>query len=59
MHIRSLLILQYDNRIVESTDARLFGLTDAVVQERRRYVKHVKSEIEVSNRISVEAFGQS
>jgi hypothetical protein len=34
-------------RIVESTGARLFGLTDAEVLVRRRYVKHVKSEIEV------------
>jgi hypothetical protein len=37
------------NRIVESTDARLFGLTDGEVQKRRRYVKQVKSEIEVGN----------
>jgi hypothetical protein len=35
-------------RIVESTDSRLFGLTEAEVQNRRRYVGRVKGEIEVS-----------
>lgn len=35
------------HRIVESTDARMFGLDDAEVQERRRYVGHVRREIEV------------
>lgn len=34
-------------RIVESTDARMFGLNDAEVQKRRRYVGHVRKEIEV------------
>jgi Syntaxin 6, N-terminal len=36
------------HRIVESTDSRLFGLTEADVQSRRRYVGRVKGEIEVS-----------
>jgi len=35
------------NRIVESTDARLFGLEDGEVKERRRYVAYVRGEIEV------------
>ena len=34
-------------RIVESTDARMFGLDEAEVQKRRRYVGHVRKEIEV------------
>lgn len=34
-------------RIVESMDARMFGLDDAEVQKRRRYVVHVRKEIEV------------
>jgi len=34
-------------RIVESTDARMFGLDDAEVQKRRRYVGHVRKELEV------------
>ena len=34
-------------RIVESTDARMFGLDDAEVQRRRQYVSHVRKEIEV------------
>ena len=34
-------------RIVESTDARLFGLDDAEVQKRRRYVGYVRTEIRV------------
>ena len=36
-----------DNRIVESTDARMFGLEDAEVQRRRRYVGDVQKEIQV------------
>jgi len=36
-------------RIVESTDARMFGLDDAEVQKRRRYVGHVRKEIEVGS----------
>lgn len=35
------------NRIVESTDARMFGLDDAEVQRRRRYVSDVRKEIQV------------
>ena len=34
-------------RIVESTDARMFGLDDAEVQRRRQYVVHVRKELEV------------
>lgn len=34
-------------RIVESTGARMFGLDDTEVMERRRYVGHVRREIEV------------
>jgi hypothetical protein len=34
-------------RIVESTDARMFGLDDGEVANRRRYVTHVRREIEV------------
>ncbi|KAJ7666253.1 t-SNARE [Mycena polygramma] len=33
-------------KIVESTDARMFGLDDMEVQERRRYVAHVRKEID-------------
>lgn len=36
-------------RIVESTDSRLFGLDDAEVQKRRRYVSHVQTEIQVGS----------
>jgi hypothetical protein len=32
---------------VESTDARMFGLDDAEVQRRRRYVGDVRREIQV------------
>jgi hypothetical protein len=34
-------------RIVETTGARMFGLDDGEVVQRRRYVSHVRSEIEV------------
>jgi hypothetical protein len=34
-------------RIVEATGARMFGLDDGEVIQRRRYVSHVRSEIEV------------
>lgn len=34
-------------RIVESTGARMFGLDDAEVSERRRYVGRVRREIQV------------
>jgi hypothetical protein len=34
-------------RIVESTGARMFGLDDAEVTERRRYVGRVRREIQV------------
>ncbi len=33
--------------VVESTGARLFGLEESEVMERRRYVGHVRREIEV------------
>ncbi|KAJ7719767.1 t-SNARE [Mycena olivaceomarginata] len=33
-------------KIVESTDARMFGLDDMEVQERRRYVVHVRKQID-------------
>ncbi|KAK7044659.1 SNARE domain protein, partial [Favolaschia claudopus] len=33
-------------KIVESTDARMFGLDEMEVQERRRYVVHVRKEID-------------
>jgi hypothetical protein len=33
--------------MVESTDARLFGLDDIEVQNRRKYVGHVRRELEV------------
>lgn len=35
------------SRIVESTGARMFGLDEAEVMERRRYVGRVKREIQV------------
>ncbi|KAF7318950.1 SNARE domain protein [Mycena chlorophos] len=38
--------LEESVKIVESTDARMFGLDDAEVQERRRYVGHVRREID-------------
>ncbi|KDR80137.1 hypothetical protein GALMADRAFT_242387 [Galerina marginata CBS 339.88] len=38
--------LEESVKIVESTDARMFGLDDAEVQKRRRYVGHVRKEIE-------------
>ena len=34
-------------RMVETTGARMFGLDDGEVIQRRRYVSHVRSEIEV------------
>jgi len=34
-------------KIVESTGARMFGLDDGEVIQRRRYVSHVRSQIEV------------
>ena len=34
-------------RIVETTGARMFGLEEAEVQERRAFVEHVRREIEV------------
>lgn len=34
-------------RIVENTGARLFGLEEAEVMERRRYVGFVRKEIDV------------
>ena len=34
-------------RIVESTGAQMFGLDDAEVTERRRYVGRVRREIQV------------
>lgn len=37
----------YPDRMVESTDARMFGLDDAEVQRRRRYVGDVRKEIQV------------
>lgn len=48
----SLLII---NRIVESTDARMFGLDDAEVQRRRRYVSDVHKEIQVRSFLIVQA----
>ncbi|KAJ3492273.1 hypothetical protein NLJ89_g11262 [Agrocybe chaxingu] len=39
--------LEESVKIVESTDARMFGLDDAEVQNRRRYVGHVRKEIEM------------
>ena len=33
--------------VVETTGARLFGLEESEVMERRRYVGHVRREIEV------------
>lgn len=42
--VRSMLTLP---RIVESTDARMFGLDDKEVQSRRQYVTHVRKELEV------------
>ncbi|KAJ7634802.1 t-SNARE [Roridomyces roridus] len=38
--------LEESVKIVESTDARMFGLDDLEVQERRRYVIHVRKEID-------------
>ena len=35
------------DRIVESTDARMFGLTDGEVMGRRQYVERVKRDIQV------------
>lgn len=50
-HIRVLLISH--PRIVESTDARLFGLDDAEVQKRRQYVGYVRTEIRVGSTYSL------
>ena len=33
--------------MVETTGARMFGLDDGEVIKRRRYVSHVRSEIQV------------
>ncbi|KAJ7512676.1 t-SNARE [Mycena galericulata] len=38
--------LEESVKIVESTDARMFGLDDMEVQERRRYVGYVRKEID-------------
>ncbi|RDB30032.1 Syntaxin-10 [Hypsizygus marmoreus] len=38
--------LEESVKIVESTDARMFGLDDAEVQRRRRYVSDVRKEIQ-------------
>ncbi|KAF7316324.1 SNARE domain protein [Mycena indigotica] len=38
--------LEESVKIVESTDARMFGLDDTEVQDRRRYVGHVRREID-------------
>lgn len=38
--------LEESVKIVESTDARMFGLDDAEVQRRRRYVSDVHKEIQ-------------
>ncbi|KAJ7100264.1 t-SNARE [Mycena belliarum] len=38
--------LEESVKIVESTDARMFGLDDTEVHERRRYVVHVRKEID-------------
>ncbi|KAJ7485372.1 t-SNARE [Mycena latifolia] len=38
--------LEESVKIVESTDARMFGLDDMEVQERRRYVVHVRKELD-------------
>jgi len=38
--------LEESVKIVESTDARLFGLSDGEVKERRQYVGYVRGEIE-------------
>ncbi|KAF5356741.1 hypothetical protein D9756_006684 [Leucocoprinus leucothites] len=38
--------LEESVKIVESTDARMFGLDDAEVSKRRKYVGHVRKEIE-------------
>jgi len=39
--------LEESVKIVESTGARMFGLDDGEVIQRRRYVSHVRNEIEV------------
>lgn len=41
------LIFTQHGRIVESTGARMFGLDDVEVTKRRKYVGHVRKEIEV------------
>ncbi|KAF8875421.1 snare protein TLG1/Syntaxin [Gymnopilus junonius] len=46
--------LEESVKIVESTDARMFGLDDAEVQRRRQYVGHARKEIE-SMRATVSA----
>ncbi|TFK34482.1 t-SNARE [Crucibulum laeve] len=38
--------LEESVKIVESTDARMFGLDDSEVSKRRKYVSHVRREIE-------------
>lgn len=40
-------LLNVSSRIVESTGARMFGLEEAEVMERRRYVGFVRREIDV------------
>ncbi|KAF9528353.1 t-SNARE [Crepidotus variabilis] len=44
--------LEESVKIVESTDARMFGLDETEVSKRRRYVGHVRKEIE-NMRVSV------
>ena len=35
------------HRIVETTGARMFGIEDVELQERKKYVMHVRRELEV------------
>ena len=46
-HFRAAASIYLLSRIVETTGARMFGLDDREVIQRRRYVSHVRNEIEV------------
>lgn len=41
------LVCSHSLRIVEETGARMFGLEEREVMERRRYVEFVRKEIDV------------
>ncbi len=44
-HAQVLILVSF--RIVETTGPRMFGLEESEVQDRRRYVAHVRRAVEV------------